>query len=527
MANILIIDDDIDFCASLQRVMEHQGHSCGFSLNIREGVEEVRRKYYDLIFLDVALPDGSGLKELNSFKIAPGNPEIIIITGQGDPDGAGMAIKEGAWDYIEKPVSLNSIKLILKRALEFREKRTGFANSKSFNRNAIIGSGAKITACLEIVAKAANSHSNVIIAGETGTGKELFAKAIHENSSRRGSLIVIDCTNLPKTLAESLLFGHIKGSFTGAYDAQEGLFKQADGGTVFLDEVGEMSLALQKSLLRVLQEKKFRPIGAKREVLSDFRVIAASNKDLKHMVEAGQFRSDLYFRLNGLRIDLPPLRERLEDLKDLSNFYIGRICDEYRIPRKGISKDFVDALCSYHWPGNIRELVNILFASVDNAYDEPILYPHHLSLDLRVFVAKNSFVSKKTNRFSNNARRQIPPLAMPHMLSSAPAMAEMIVEEEPRTRQCEFAPPQRRSTPDTYGSEQEATVRYWNILEEYDSFPPIKEIREETVSRMEADYLRELSKQCRGKVRKACEVSGLSRARLYELLKKHNVSIVK
>jgi two-component system, NtrC family, response regulator len=524
MANILIIDDDSDFCASMQRVMEHQSHSCGFSLNIRDGVEQARRNYYDLIFLDVALPDGSGLKELNTFKTAPGNPEIIIITGQGDPDGAGMAIKNGAWDYIEKPVSLNSIKLILKRALEFREKRNGVSSARNFDRSSIIGSGSRISACLEIMAKAANSHSNVIIAGETGTGKELFAKAIHENSSRRGSLIVIDCTNLPKTLAESLLFGHIKGSFTGAYETQEGLFKQADGGTVFLDEVGEMSLGLQRSLLRVLQEKKFRPIGAKREVLSDFRVIVASNRDLKQMVEAGQFRSDLYFRLNGVRIDLPPLRERLDDLKDLANFYIGRICDEYRMPRKGISKDFVDALCSYHWPGNIRELVNILYSSVDNAYDEPILYPHHLSLDLRVFVAKNSFVSKN-NRFSNNDRRQTPPMPVTHPFSSGSALAELVPAEEPSTRHCELLPQPQATT--NVSKEQGAMVRYWNILDEYASFPPIKEIREAVVSRMEADYLGELSKRCRGSIRKACDVSGLSRARLYELLKKHHVSIIK
>jgi two-component system, NtrC family, response regulator len=524
MANILIIDDDTEFCASLQRVLQHQGHSCNFRLNIASSLAEVRRNAYDLIFLDVALPDGSGLDKLNSFKDVPGNPDIIILTGQGDPDGAGMAIKNGAFDYIEKPVSLNSIKIILKRALEFREKRTNSKSVQSFDRSSIIGNGPKIRTCMEIVARAAASHSNVIIFGETGTGKELFAKAIHENSSRRGSLIVIDCTNLPKTLTESLLFGHIKGSFTGAYETQEGLFKQADGGTVFLDEVGEMSLALQKSLLRVLQEKKFRPIGAKREVVSNFRVIAASNRDLKQMVDAGQFRSDLYFRLNGLRIDLPPLRERVEDLKDLANFYLGRICEEYRISRKGISKEFVDALCSYHWPGNIRELINILYASVDNAYDEPILYPHHLSLDLRVFIAKNSFVLKH-NRTASGARRQPQTLeSTPHPLPQASPPGGAAVVDQPR--QCEFPPqPLAIKEPGPNGSDGE--VRYWNILGEFDSFPPIKEIREEIVSRMEADYLRELSKQCRGKVGKACEVSGLSRARLYELLKKHNVSIVK
>jgi two-component system, NtrC family, response regulator len=532
MANILIIDDDADFCISLQRVLQHEGHTCSFSLTLRKGIEEVRQNTFDLIFLDVALPDGNGLKELKSFKTAQGNPEIIILTGHGDPDGAGMAIKNGAWDYIEKPVSLNSIRLILKRALVFREKKTGLANSSTFDRSSIIGFGSKITACLEIVAKAANSHSNVIIAGETGTGKELFAKAIHENSSRRGSLIVIDCTNLPKTLAESLLFGHVKGSFTGAYDAQEGLFKQADGGTVFLDEVGEMSLALQKSLLRVLQEKKFRPIGAKKEVTSNFRVIAASNRDLKKMVDAGQFRSDLYFRLSGLRIDLPSLRERVEDLKDLGSFYIGRICNEYRIQKKGMSKDFLDALGNYQWPGNIRELINVLYASIDNAYDEPILYPHHLPIDLRVFIAKNSFLLKNSRPKQVEFKERHP---------SPPEQGHPpVVERAPAPQQGGHFQPfhPQVSTPVVANRRGElnhlecdrtdtASVRYWNILEEFESFPSIKEVREETVCRMESDYLRELSKLCRGKIHKACEISGLSRARLYELLKKHNVSIVR
>ncbi|MFW6323878.1 MAG: sigma-54-dependent transcriptional regulator [Desulfovibrionales bacterium] len=488
MSNILIVDDDRDFCLSLQRVLQHQGHYCCYCLNIGQGLQEARSGIFDLVFLDVTLPDGNGLSHLKSFQATPGVPEIIIITGHGDPDGAGSAIKNGAWDYIEKPVSLNNIKLILTRALKYREKKAG--HSRSFDRSSIIGESGKISVCIEILAKASISRNNVLISGETGTGKELFARAIHENSTRKGKMIVIDCTNLPKTLAESLLFGHIKGSFTGAYDHQEGLFKQADGGTVFLDEVGEMNLSLQKSLLRVLQEKCFRPIGAKKEIHSDFRVIAATNRDLKKMAEKGQFRSDLYFRLNGLKIEIPPLRERLEDISLLTNHYVGKVCDEYRIPRKGVSRDFMDSLCSYTWPGNVRELTNVLYTAVDNAYDEPILYPHHLSLDIRIHLAKNSLQEREQYKRPRNLDPAWPVYQPPTSLEAGLGNGN-------------------------------------SFLENFESFPSIKQVRELTINRMETEYLHELSKLCKGKVKQACRISGLSRARLYELMKKHSVSIVR
>ncbi len=496
MARILVIDDDVDFCISFQRMLQHIGHICDFSLNIQDGIHKSNTSMYDLLFLDVCFPDGNGIHELQSFKTALNPPEIIILTGQGDPDGAGMAINNGAWDYIEKPISILNLKLILRRTLHYRQKKLAI-QSTSFDRSSIIGNSNKLNACLDVLAKAANSHSNVIISGETGTGKELFARAIHDNSSRKGDLIVIDCTNLPKTLAESLLFGHVKGSFTGAYDTQEGLFKQADGGTVFLDEVGEMSQGLQKTLLRVLQEKKFRPIGAKKEVHSNFRVIAASNKNLSKMVEAGHFRSDLYFRLAGLRIDLPPLRERPEDIKLITVAYIKKICREYQIENKSVSEDFIDALMTYSWPGNVRELINVLYASVDNAYDEPLLYPHHLSMDLRVCVAKNAVITKNKNRFSTTS-----------------------LQESKSFSFCMQSNEINRSS-----TQNKADLNH--ILEGFDSFPTMKQVREIIISQMEASYLKELGKVCQGKIPRACRICGLSRARLYELLKKHDINFVR
>ena len=247
MANIIIIDDDYDFNISLQRVLQRLGHKCTFFLNLQDGLRDVRENDCDLVFLDVNLPDGNGLGEVKNFRSAPSSPEVVILTGLGDPEGAGQAIKNGAWNYVEKPVPLNTLRLLLKRVLEYRERKGLFFKQVNIKRKGIIGESKQMLACLEEIAKAATSKGNVVITGETGTGKELIARAIHENSERKNArLVVIDCTNLPKTLRESLLFGHVKGAFTGATESREGLFKLGDKGTIFLDEVGEMSLDLQK-----------------------------------------------------------------------------------------------------------------------------------------------------------------------------------------------------------------------------------------------------------------------------------------
>lgn len=476
MANILIVDDDYDFCSSLQRVFERLGHESRFALSLRDGLQETSQITYDFVFLDVALPDGNGLKEINAFKTSSTPPEIIILTGQGDPDAAGTAIRDGAWDYIEKPVSMGTLKTLLDRAISHRKTKSEAPDRKPIKIEGIIGQSDRINACLDVMTKAAHSRSNVIISGETGTGKELFAQAIHANSPHtKGELIVIDCTNLPKNLAESILFGHTKGSFTGAYETKEGLFKQADGGTVFLDEVGELTLPLQKSLLRVLQERKFRPVGAKKEVLSNFRVIAATNRDLSKMVDSKLFRKDLYYRLNGLRIDLPALRERKEDIPVLTNHYVNKLCSDYLIEPKTVSQDFLNALASYPWPGNVRELVNALYASVDTAFDVPVLFPHHLPLDIRATIAKTSFVQKKN--------------------------------------------------PDALGQPEVDSAAEAGPMDESLDLPQLKEVREKTVSAMEAQYLIKLTRACKGKVKLACNISGLSRARLYELLKKHKTNL--
>ena len=489
MADIFIIDDDYDFNISLQRIFQRFGHNCSFSLNLKDGLENVLKKNCDIIFLDVNLPDGNGADEVKNLRAAPSSPEVVMLTGLADPKIAALAIRNGAWDYLEKPISLNTLRQLLKRILEHRERKTLFFKKDfKLKSKGIIGESNQIIDCLEQVAKAASSKGNVIITGETGTGKELIARAIHENSERSdGRMVVIDCTNLPRTLRESLLFGHVKGAFTGATEDRDGLFKLGDKGTVFLDEVGEMDIELQRCFLRVLQEGTFRPIGSSKELKSDFRVVAATNRDIEILVKTGKFRQDLYYRLNGIRIHLPPLRERKEDIKPLTYYYVQKICNQYGIAEKEVSDDFLESLFLYHWPGNVRELVNALFAAIDNSLNERILYPHHLPMDIRAEIA-SKMVTPKCTEISKTS-------------------ASSVSGSESKTEQ------------------EAADVTLWeNSFQRDGKLPTFKEVRKEYLDKLESKYLRELTIVSNGDVQKACKISGLSRARLYELLKKHGVS---
>lgn len=259
----------------------------------------------------------------------------------------------------------------------------------------IIGHSTTMKACIELIAQASSSDANVLITGETGTGKELFAQAIHDNSSRAGTpFVTVDCASLPPTIIESILFGHEKGAFTGADRPRGGLIKLSDGGTLFLDEVGDLPLSAQKAFLRVLQEHRFRPLGAKQEIKSEFRVIAATNRDLNKMVHEGTFREDLLFRLRAFTIELPLLREHPGDIKELTFYYVNKICTRQGTELKGFSPEFIEALYAYEWPGNVRELVNAMEGAVAAALHEPILYPKHLPTHIRIRLVRNA-VNKK------------------------------------------------------------------------------------------------------------------------------------
>lgn len=466
MPRILIIDDDETMCATLAKLVKRMGHSATCKTSCADGLAATTAEDFDVVFLDVRLPDGDGLDLLPKIEAAGSTPEVIIMTGFGDPNGAELAIKSGAWDYIEKTSSARDITLSLERALQYRLEKTAVAarhKISALKRDRIIGSSPQLKACLDQVAQAAGSDVNVFITGDTGTGKELFARAVHDNSHRaRSNFIVVDCTALPETLVESLLFGHERGSFTGAEKARDGLVRQAHQGTLFLDEVGELPLELQKAFLRVLQERRFRPLGSNREIESDFRLVAATNRNLDQMVRNGRFREDLLYRLRSYLIELPPLRDRVEDIAILTRYHVDLFCERYNLSPKGFSPDFLEMLKAYAWPGNVRELVNTLERTLSSARLDPTLFPKHLPTHLRVQVTRAN------------------------------------VEQESATESTAG-----RASPQ--------------------NLPSLHEYRESTYNDAERQYLLDLMSLTDFHIAEACRLSELSQSRLYALLKKHEI----
>ena len=466
MAHILIIDDNDIICETLSYIITDLGHTVATANRLGDGLALVSSKNFDVVFLDVYLPDGNGLSRLTTIRAVPSNPEVIIITGLGDPEGAELAVKNGAWDYIQKPLTKGKVTLQLERALEYREKRSTFEPLENIKRDGLIGSSYEINVCFDLLAQTVHSDTNVLITGETGTGKELFAQAIHDNSLRaKKNFVVVDCTVLPEKLVESVLFGHEKGAFTGADKTHLGLIKQADGGTLFLDEVGELPLSIQKTFLRVLQEQRFRPVGSNREVSSSFRLVAATNRNLDQLIQTGQFRQDLLFRLQTFTIELPPLKERIEDIKEITMYHMAKICERHTIEPKSFSPEFFDTLAAYNWPGNVRELVNTLERAIAMEPLSPVLFPNHLPHYIRAHIVRSS-VTKET------------------------ALTENTNEA--------FQHSQQLST--------------------------MKALRAKSISEFESRYLHDLMLQTSGDIKEACLVSGLGRARLYELMKKHCVN---
>ena len=282
------------------------------------------------------------------------------------------------------------------RALQYRHEKQAFRPAKLLKREGIIGKDPKIEACLELVGQCAGTDTPVLITGETGTGKELFARAVHANSHRsNGSFVVLDCTALPENLVASMLFGHRKGAFTGADQTRGGLILEADKGTLFMDEVGELPLTTQKSFLRVLQEHRFRSVGGQQETVSDFRLVAATNRDLEKMVQDGLFRKDLMYRLRSAIIHLPSLKERKADVELLVLHYISRFCKRYAMGVKGVSPGFIENLQSYAWPGNVRELVNAIDFAIANAQKHDVLFPMHLPSNIRIRIKQQTIKKKK------------------------------------------------------------------------------------------------------------------------------------
>lgn len=368
MAKILIIDDERAIRNTLKEILEFEGYTIDVAENGRAGLDRALTGAYDLIFTDIKMPEMDGMEFMAKYRegMAQQNSEeapVVVITGHGSVDTAVEALKGGAFDFIQKPLDLNRLLLTTKHALDHKSliQETKVLRKKVGKRNQMIGESAAIERVRTIINKVAPTEARVLITGSNGTGKEVVAHLIYENSQRaKGPMVEVNCAAIPSELIESELFGHIKGSFTGAVKDRAGKFEQADGGTLFLDEIGDMSLSAQTKVLRALQENEITRVGSDKTIKVNVRVIAATNKDLKAEIEKGNFREDLYHRLNVIPIHVPDLKDRKEDIPLLVNHFVQQICAEQGWKVKSINNDAIQALQQHNWPGNIRELRNVI-----------------------------------------------------------------------------------------------------------------------------------------------------------------------
>jgi two-component system NtrC family response regulator len=467
MSEILIIEENKIYCDSLSSIVRGMGHEVICTDTLKSGLKELCSRNFDIVFLEVQMPDGNGLDVLSEILENPSPPEVIIITDFRTPEDAKAAIEKGAWCYVKKQFSTNEITLLIINILQYRHNKTGsqdvpLLEEKHFE--GIIGSSPPIKFCKYLVASVAKTDANVFITGETGTGKELFARAIHYHSQRaENNFVIVDCTAIPGELVESMLFGYEKGAYTGAVKSRAGLIKQANGGTLFLDEVGELPLSIQKSFLRVIQEHRFRPVGHQQEIGSNFRLIVASNRDLEDMVRQGLFRDDLLFRLRTFTIEVPPLRKRFQDIRELARYYTAKLCKQFGIAEKVFDPGFFNILDAYSWPGNVRELIHALESAIIASQNEPALFPKHLPTYIRIWLERTS--------------------------------VGLDVAADKKTP----------------------------VAESSGAFLKLKDVRDIALNNAEQQYVKDLMTITAGDIKKACQVSGLSRTSLYVLLKKHNI----
>ena len=399
--SILIVEDEETLRESIKRIFTKEGYAVDAAESAERGLALLEAGVYDVIISDIILPGMDGIEMLTRVREQMPDQIFIVVTAYASLDTSVKALRAGAYDYIMKPIIHEEIKQIVRNAL--RQKSLQAENvllkrelGKDYDFSSIIGESQALKAILDEVRKITDTKSNVLLLGETGTGKELFARVIHHNSSRRDMPFVpINCSAIPENLLETELFGHVRGAFTGAVASKKGILEEAEGGTVFLDEIGDMSLALQAKLLRVIEDQVIRPVGSTKGNKVDIRFITATNKDLKTAVKQALFREDLYYRINVISLQIPPLRHRKEDIQSLVRYYLEKYSQEMGKHQKDISPGAMELMMDYEWAGNVRELQNVIERAILIS-DGNLIGPEHLPVGMRAEVSfQHQVFSKK------------------------------------------------------------------------------------------------------------------------------------
>ncbi len=375
-AKVLVVDDEEGIRVSVSEILSEEGYKVDTASTLKEAKDKLSAEFFHLVLLDVWMPDGDGVDFITTLKDLSPESNIVIITGHGSVETAVKALKRGAFDFIEKPFSVERLVLTVKHACEDVLRRTSFVEEE---QEELIGNSPKILEIKRLIPKIAKSKAPVLILGESGTGKELVARLIHKYSGRKGNFVDINCASIPSDLVESELFGHERGAFTGAVSRKKGKFEIADRGTLFLDEIGDLDIRSQAKLLRVIETGSFTRLGGTQKIEVDVRILSASNKDIRKEVEKGNFREDLYYRISVFTLELPPLRERGEDVILLAEYFLKKFAREYGKDCMELSDEVKELLLNHRWKGNVRELKNLMERLVILCDGEKIK-PDHLSL---------------------------------------------------------------------------------------------------------------------------------------------------
>jgi DNA-binding NtrC family response regulator len=388
MSSVLVIDDKESIRKMLRQTLVAEGHDVESAANGFEGIKKTKSKQYDVVLTDLKMPDMDGISVLSAVKEENPDASIIVMTAYGTIETAVEAMKRGAFDFLTKPFDTDHLNVLINRALETRQLMNENLMLKealklNLGESKIIGTSEKVNEVLKLVQKVAPSDTSVLLIGESGTGKELFARAIHQLSSRKEKpFVAINSAAIPNELLENELFGSEKGAFTSSHARHIGKFEIAEGGTIFLDEIGDLHIALQAKILRVLQEKQIERLGGTQTVPVDVRIVAATNMDLQAAIDQKNFREDLYYRLSVFPVTIPPLRERVEDIPALAEYFVDKFCKEMKKTARKISREGISLMERYHWPGNVRELENTIERAIILCEGKRIK-PEHLAIRIQ------------------------------------------------------------------------------------------------------------------------------------------------